>query len=678
MARLNDPPQPGQESLEAIKKRYIRQNREIARVNSTQSTKIRSLETETTRLLTENIDLREQVIKLQAQLDRRERGKTVIENVESTKRQLEGKVAEMQELLASLGKAITVSPRVKPQPKQKAHIVSPDQTTYRRGLSFSFSEAMRTEDNLPAISEDSRRSSLNVEEPRRTSLGSEDRRSSLNFEEIITLLPPRADDAESDEDLKPPTSSMLEIRSKRRRDSTRPTEAEATKSTATSRNQLMVDTPSEKPKKRRFEDRDLAQDIEPPLSLDFKFTRHPQRTADVPKIRAETQKPTVSVSNVSELDHDIPMKEVDEMYEVEKIVDTGKRAVKMENVEKKDPVPTRETVTLGATPAIGRRALGPKSTNSDPFNSPQKYTKISLTKEKDLEKPEKTELPPQKIKTYRDSNTEPPSADMETGGTGRPSRRSKANNVNYALPNLRDKMRREDKPGETGKSEGRTARRSTAGRLKNKDSSEELMVKKDVFAEGEDIFGNQWLAPLPQPTTSTVDAVEEPRKSRETGIGGLLDKRSGRDNGEMELPESVMTYRKRRASNLHQGTLMDLENDAMSGRFQSTAPTESRRKTVSFDPESTHGGEEGQSRNRESSSSRRRSGTHSNLALSSSQVELAGDEVVRSSRRTSLGNSTKGVRSAKSTNNMGNEAEFDNNHPVMTAGTSSRRRSMML
>lgn len=152
---------------------------------------------------------------------------------------------------------------------------------------------------------------------------------------------------------------MLEIRSKRRRDSTRPTEVEATKSTATSRNQLMVDTPSEKPKKRRFEDRDQAQDIEPPLSLDFKFTRHPQRTADVPKIRAETQKPTVSMSNVSEIDHDIPMKEVDEMYEVEKIVDTGKRAVKIEIVEKKDPVPTRETVTLGATPAIGRRALGP-------------------------------------------------------------------------------------------------------------------------------------------------------------------------------------------------------------------------------------------------------------------------------------------------------------------------------
>lgn len=120
----------------------------------------------------------------------------------------------------------------------------------------------------------------------------------------------------------------------------------------------MVDTPSEKPKKRRFEDRDQAQDMETPLSLDFKFTRHPQRTADTPKIRAETPKQTISMSNV-ELDHDIPMKEVDEMEEVEKIVETGKRAVKMDIVEKRDPVPMREAVTLGATPTIGRRALGP-------------------------------------------------------------------------------------------------------------------------------------------------------------------------------------------------------------------------------------------------------------------------------------------------------------------------------
>lgn len=81
------------------------------RVNSAQSIRIRSLESETTRLLSENIELREQVIKIQAALDKRERSKVDLENVEATKQQLEGKVAEMQELVRSLGQAIAFSPQ---------------------------------------------------------------------------------------------------------------------------------------------------------------------------------------------------------------------------------------------------------------------------------------------------------------------------------------------------------------------------------------------------------------------------------------------------------------------------------------------------------------------------------------------------------------------------------------
>lgn len=180
----------------------------IYRVNSTQSIRIRSLESETTRLLSENIELREQVIKLQAVLDKRDRSKVALENVEATKKQLEGKVAEMQELVKSLGQVISFSPQgttpsdtyvadlrpdkiliqtwldvAKPTPKQRAYIVSPEQRTWKSGLSFS--EVMGTEGSLPAISEDarSRRSSLNVDEHRRTSLDSDSRRSSLNIDE---------------------------------------------------------------------------------------------------------------------------------------------------------------------------------------------------------------------------------------------------------------------------------------------------------------------------------------------------------------------------------------------------------------------------------------------------------------------------------------------------------------
>lgn len=83
----------------------------IYRVNSAQSIRIRSLESEATRLLSENIELREQVIKLQAVLDKRERSKVALENVDATKKQLEGKVAEIQELVKSLGQVISFSPQ---------------------------------------------------------------------------------------------------------------------------------------------------------------------------------------------------------------------------------------------------------------------------------------------------------------------------------------------------------------------------------------------------------------------------------------------------------------------------------------------------------------------------------------------------------------------------------------
>ena len=161
------------------------------RANSTQSVRIRNLESETTRLLSENIELREQVIKLQASLDRRERTRVVIENVEATKQKLEEKVSELGNIIKSLGQAITTSPQgTLPDarntcdrcsvdseanvllcrclragtsaPRQpRASIVSPDQRNWKN--QFSLGDMAGSHDGqLPAIHEDarSRRSSI--------------------------------------------------------------------------------------------------------------------------------------------------------------------------------------------------------------------------------------------------------------------------------------------------------------------------------------------------------------------------------------------------------------------------------------------------------------------------------------------------------------------------------------
>lgn len=470
-----------------------------------------------------------------------------------------------------------------------------------------------------------------------------------------------------------------------------------------------------KPKKRRYEDRDQTQDAEPNLNLDFKFTKFSQRITDTAKQSMEVETPPVALLMLDEPEEEtVAVNE--ELNEIEKIVEAGRRAIRLDPVESKDFASLRETVTSSAAPTMGRRALGPskffylftpprrhkgldlsdafaESTNLDPSNSPLKQAtaRSNFPREEDFEKLEKPESnAPPKIKAYdskiRDIDIAPTDTDT---GTGRPSRRTKAS-VNYALPNLRDKMRRDDRPGEP-KGEGKTSRRATSGgRLRNKGSVEELVIKQEEFDGIEGIVGKQWFdLPVLPHATLAVDAGEEPRKIKDTGIGGLLERKPSRENDlEQSLPASVMTHRKRRSSNLHQSSLTDLLHDGTNGRAnmsQIAVPTESRRKTVSFDPLGT-AGDEGQSRNRhEGTTLKRKQTVHSHLPPSSTHVDVGEasatlNEVVRGSRRITLGGAAKGVRSAKSNSNLvGNdETEIEDNRPANGLGMASRRRSMML
>ena len=72
------------------------------RANSTQSIRIRTLETEAAQLLEENISLREQVIRLTVELDRRNHSAGILSKVSATKRELEKKVQEMMKLVGGL------------------------------------------------------------------------------------------------------------------------------------------------------------------------------------------------------------------------------------------------------------------------------------------------------------------------------------------------------------------------------------------------------------------------------------------------------------------------------------------------------------------------------------------------------------------------------------------------
>ena len=86
-----------------VKRRFIRQNREIARVNSTQSLRIRNLEAEISRLLAENIALREQAINSAQEAERLRSSQRIFKDVGRLKEQLETKLLEVGSLVTELG-----------------------------------------------------------------------------------------------------------------------------------------------------------------------------------------------------------------------------------------------------------------------------------------------------------------------------------------------------------------------------------------------------------------------------------------------------------------------------------------------------------------------------------------------------------------------------------------------
>ena len=81
----------------------MRQNREIMRVNSMQSMRIRSLESEVSHLLSENVSLRGQIITLTQENERLESGKALQNGIYEIKARLDAKLVELNGLVSDLG-----------------------------------------------------------------------------------------------------------------------------------------------------------------------------------------------------------------------------------------------------------------------------------------------------------------------------------------------------------------------------------------------------------------------------------------------------------------------------------------------------------------------------------------------------------------------------------------------
>ncbi|CAG7919974.1 unnamed protein product [Penicillium olsonii] len=458
MARLNDYAAPA-ESIDALKRRFVRQNREIARVNSMQSLRIRSLESEVSHLLSENVSLRKQVINLTQETERLEAGKMLHSGIYDIKSKLDAKLAELSSLATDLGSLPRRVGKLCDEQPQR-----PKQAPESRP---------RTDDlfgpddgRLPAIVEDKYY-------PRRT-LEAQELDSLLRDDQSILESPPQfsftPEPVEADIEHSSPSPPEVTYRA--------PLESAIEEPG----HEAILPPTLETRKKKKRSTSVLAPEIGPAPN---------ERQPSPPIATANIAPPASTKRKFIPEDEDqfAPDVEEDEdEFQFSRPSHSPKKQTNFFEVTRKDPSPIKNVeVTRGSkTPILAKRkVLEPKSANSN-LGSPkkarmsshqdpklvQKHTKgdentISPQKNMSIEKlggktvsqkPRTTKLAPsQKEKrTSHPSQPEEPvqsapalsphpnalKAEEESGS--RPSRRRGAV-VSYAEPNLRDKMRRPTK-----------------------------------------------------------------------------------------------------------------------------------------------------------------------------------------------------------------------------------------
>jgi hypothetical protein len=118
------------------------------RTNSQQSIRIRSLENDCSRLLAENLSLREQVLQLQNTIESQPL-RPSFENIDAVKSKLEAKMAELGGLVAELGQL----KKADRQPHCRTQLATrrnPDERQWRSGLGLQEVENAM----MPTITED--------------------------------------------------------------------------------------------------------------------------------------------------------------------------------------------------------------------------------------------------------------------------------------------------------------------------------------------------------------------------------------------------------------------------------------------------------------------------------------------------------------------------------------------
>ncbi|KAG9650579.1 hypothetical protein KCU64_g9018, partial [Aureobasidium melanogenum] len=572
MARLNEAPLPT-ESVDALKRRFVRQNRELAKNNSAQCLRIRALECEVSRLLAENLDLREEIVHLQAQLSE-SRPRIDSSALVSVKDQLQAKLLEFGALVSELGQIQNNHPSV---PQEKSHDTSswrPEvpaailsgQAPRMEGITEEASSpggSLRFSHTNPVRLSNHSNPSPDIGPPPIVHFDNED---PIKFDPLCAENDqPNYNEQDehptSDHESLPANLSVnLETRRKRknsrvqlRRSSLLPPDLDDDEQPQLTRTSA----------KRKLSMRDVEDEVEKRVVRDdFKFSRRSSLAADF----MNTEPVTAPAESLE--DTETPALLPERKVLGNKSVNVSPRKLSR-NTKGKGDLKKEDAPLKPAVKATDRRKSKNPSAKSVTIATSEPETimrtiEIALPSELPVEELEdlapKTPLPeffsptPSEPSTARDEgrDTPPPSGlkSMSSGpaalnGASRPSRRARAA-VNYAEPNLVSKMRRP------------TAAKADAvdvngRRISSNITTSEKKTMRTVIIKGDDMngsltrdTGSEAPSPLGQKVDREHERTFESNKAPSASgraisalmTGSKKQKENGEDVGAYELKDS--------------------------------------------------------------------------------------------------------------------------------------------
>ncbi|GAA87588.1 shugoshin C terminal domain protein [Aspergillus luchuensis IFO 4308] len=515
--------------MEALKRRFVRQNREIARVNSIQSLRIRSLESEVSHLLSENVSLREQVISLSQEVERFEAVRLLQHGVYDIKTRLDSKLAELNNLVADLGALPrTFYSKCAENPRDSSqHRALPDWKP--KAADDELNHGKDEDGRLPVILEDKYYPRRTLEYGNETpSLGSSmltmnrpqelqdiryntaDNLRSPTPEEPVVTQPDTADDSSSTND----TSDIMNAQQAPRHDEYISNEDEAvlppTLETRKRKRPNLASKQMESPSmdhgatsKRNIPGAIFGPGAKRKISVHHEDTIESlSRKSDVPRTSMQSPSPVGNneQSLSSEAD-DSPSRGKASLLTEEAMSHrlAKRKALEHRSTNMNVTSPTKAHTTMvqekhqkGTLSSVrekdGQVGLSqtPPEKSTDPEQSRQELTPgqcriyQSTDEERFNENPMGKSEPNTQSSTLLETESGPRNM-PEVSGPTRPSRRQRAI-VSYAEPNLRDKMRRPTK--ELIAAVGDHPRRSSSSLNARLDSNEDEDLRKNGRSNG--------------------------------------------------------------------------------------------------------------------------------------------------------------------------------------------------